>query len=89
MDLIILPLYSSSLLLYEALSFLFVVQYHPATPPAAIWDSFSAINREGLTEQQQQNAVEEQIAAASMEQINYRVGGFPVGAGCCILQADY
>ena len=49
---------------------------------------YSAINRRGLTEQQQ-NAVEAQIATASMEQINYRVGGFPVGAGCCILQTDY
>ena len=48
---------------------------------------FVAIN-DGLTEQQQ-NAVEAQIATASMEQINYRVGGFPVGAGCCILQTDY
>ena len=49
---------------------------------------FDAIDREGLTEQQQ-NALEGLIATASMEQINYRVGGFPVGAGCCILQTDY
>ena len=61
------------------------MQYHPAPAPSAI---FYSINGEGLTEQQQ-NAVEDQIAAASMEQINYRVGGFPVGAGCCMLQTDY
>ena len=63
----------------ETVSILFVVQYHPAAPPAAIWDSFSAINQKGLTEQQQ-SALEVQIETASMEQINYRVGGFPVGA---------
>ena len=52
------------------------------------WTLFNAINRRGLTEQQQ-NVVEAQIATASMGQINYRVGGFPVGAGCCILQTDH
>ncbi len=69
--------------------FLFVVQYHPVTPPSAILDY---VAREGLTEQQQ-NAVEEQIAAALMEEINYRVGGlvslWVLGAGCCVLQIDY
>ena len=35
---------------------------------------FDAIGRYGLTEEQQ-NAVEEQIAAASMEEIIYQVGG--------------
>ena len=64
------------------MSFLFLVQYHPAAVPSAILDS---IRREGLTEQQQ-TVVEEQIAAASMEQINYRVGGFPVApCGCRML----
>ena len=47
-----------------------------------------AISQQGLTVQQQ-NAVERRIETASMEQINYRVGSFPVGAGCCILQTDY
>jgi hypothetical protein len=61
---------------------------------------FDAIDRYGLTEQQQ-NAVEEQTASASMEEINYRVGGLVslVGAGrlltttlptwpcsCCFIQ---
>ena len=41
---------------------------------------YSAIDRIGLTVQQQ-NAAEAQIETASMEQINYRVGGFAVGAG--------
>ena len=35
---------------------------------------FNAINRIGGLTEQQQNAVEEQIATASMEQINFRVG---------------
>ena len=72
----------ASCLIYRCL-FLLVVQYHPAPAHSVIYYS---INREGLTEQQQQNAVEEQIAAASMEQINYRVGGFPVApCGCRML----